>query len=689
MAANRTATGNGQHMRASKRIARDPPQNERRSKRSRHSSGFYDEDDSEPSEDDETFNLTSPSVAGEAQSHVAPRSRKVEPSHGHIHEAQVFDVGELHQVSDLPAHQPGVTPPWVQLPYLIIVRIIGHAANPLDSPVAVKWLVQAGRVCRAFAEPAMTVLYASPPLLTIAMAHNFVAQLGREPSETLFNYRVKVRRLEVDVGLIATRSYRGRALDFKSLLQHSPMLGDVELFHRKDMAPYRQLDHNLKWNYPASLFEGLGIHPSKRHGEVYDSSTATARLRSWTWSSRMMAPKMLATLPALHGTAPFNHLQSIRLVNFQLPSLRTAKADPEELTRKDQECVQHIAVSIAALPSLMHLAFESSTVVNEMLLPLLPKRIKSLELINCWEVKAEDFSEYLLSHGHDLQSLQLDHNQSLSLRFLTSLETACPNLRQLSMDLAYYNHHEFYNDSDPMYETLLLPDDRPTWPATVESISLENLRKWGPEAAERLFESLIRSAPKLPALRYLSIKAMLDIPWRQRSQMRNHWPAVLSKVFARPVTEPTNLSARRAVLSTTAHISSRSSQEVPSVTSASPKRRSQRLVSQPSAPSPRKIGPSRALRERSGSAVRYAESDTDEEPEGQEDTEPLGTFRGPAQDASSAEFYVQGLCEVVDIRLDNQKPMERQYGMDDFLDTDDEEDEEWNGDDNAEDGYAW
>ena len=43
--------------------------------------------------------------------------------------------------------------------------------------------------------------------------------------------------------------------------------------------------------------------------------------------------------------------------------------------------------------------------------------------------------------------------------------------------------------------------------------------------------------------------------------------------------------------------------------------------------------------------------------------------------------FVHGMCDVVDVQIDNQKPRENQFGMDDFLDSSQESDSEWNSHD--------
>ena len=45
--------------------------------------------------------------------------------------------------------------------------------------------------------------------------------------------------------------------------------------------------------------------------------------------------------------------------------------------------------------------------------------------------------------------------------------------------------------------------------------------------------------------------------------------------------------------------------------------------------------------------------------------------------------FVQGLCDVVQVELDNQKPVEHKWSMADFLDSPsgEDSDSDWNGDD--------
>ena len=54
-------------------------------------------------------------------------------------------------------------------------------------------------------------------------------------------------------------------------------------------------------------------------------------------------------------------------------------------------------------------------------------------------------------------------------------------------------------------------------------------------------------------------------------------------------------------------------------------------------------------------------------------------------------LFVQGLCDVVVVRIDNSRPTEEQFDERDFLDEERSGDEDWDGDDGevVQDGYAW
>ncbi len=584
-----------------------------------------------------------------------------------------------------------VTLPWHTLPYLILVSILDYASAPLNDDISVRWLVAAARTCRAFAEPSVTVLYRSPPLTTAGKAYCLAALLARSPSTTLFNYRQKVESLRVDVGWLQLRP-----MDVESLISNCPRLTELDICHYKDMSPYRQLDDNVRWKYPASLFEKLGVSQA---GAAQDGDSPAIRLKSWRWSQRMM-DRPFAEIRALHLSPPFSSLQKITFVNFQRPSLMAKDAEDPEVVANDRHYAEVFGGVLNALQDLRHLVIESSTAANELLLPMLPKALRHLELINCWDVTAEHFADYLRSRGRELRSLALHHNQSLSLAFLPALRSSCPNLLALRMNLTYYSHHEFYNDSDPMYDSLLLAGQVPMWPSSLQVIELEHLRHWGADAAEVFFQSLAGSALQLPMLRHLAIKAMLDIPWRQRSEMRDKWVARLKTIFKRQAQDPkpvhtlqsTGLEHKHKPTAPLNKIRVRRD-------SAEASRRSGRIAALVPGPPSRSSSAARVSRRPGPGHIRvsYREPDSDDEMDDEdelaaEDSADDEREEGATSPSSANEQFIQGLCDVVDIRFDNQKPMETQYGMEDFLDSDHaNSDDEWMGDDDGAEGteYAW
>lgn len=729
---------------ASKRPASpDPATSNKRARRQAPKPGYYeessDEDDqdsdahssqtSDTDDDDDNEPLLSPNPIRTTKSRTMTAGSKTKTSRGgtaltKLVPAKSSKANNLRvssskssrlTVSAQPqaASEPPFIPPWQRLPYFILLRIFEYAAGtPLESPAA-KWLLDVGLMCRAFTEPALTALYRRPPLHTLQMAHGFTDLLSRSPAETSFTYRQKVECLDIDAGVIASKTFKGRHLDFKTMFGYAPRLKEVHLWHEKDQAPYRELDKNLKWTYPADMYLALGVVLVEREGNlpllVPASGTASVpRLQSWMWNGRMLVSFPLVQLAELHGFAAFQGLRKLTFTNFQLPSLKANDPDNPLIVIADNQTIKLLVQSIGVLPELRHLVVECSTVVIGQFLLSLPKSIEHLELINCWEVRADHMAEYLLSHGNGLRHLTLHHNQSLSLAWLPVLANACPRLESLRMNLTYYNLHSFYRDSDPAYDTALTADQVPTWPASLRHLALKNIRKWDKPAAETFFQSLLDSAPNLPDLRHIEIKAMLDIPIRERSQLRDKWEAKLKQVFLRKWVDPLpnfTLRPRQQVAAAAPETTEKTPNKrkrgkgrvgvVAKQGTSSGGRRSGRFAMRASGPASRASSSTgRTLRAKSARPT-YAEPDTDEdmdddEPEDDE-TEQSDQSEHPAVDEENS-IFIQGLCNVVDIRFDNQKLVENPFGMDDFLDdgSNDPTDEEWNEDHESDhDEYAW
>ncbi|KAK3387003.1 hypothetical protein B0H63DRAFT_145280 [Podospora didyma] len=716
--------------RSHKRAALPPPADSqdshapanRASKRRRHQSGFYgedsDNDDDGDDDDDDDLDNAYPSPSDDELGHdqyqqqspahappshtprgtrpplctppsKAKRTGAPTPAAGSANKKRrpvQLAVGNPRPALDqeTPAYISNpVIPNWTALPYYVWVQIFEYAFASLEDREGVDWLLATSLACRTFTEPALTALYQCPPLLTRPMAHGLASLLAMDPSQTLYNYRAKVEKLRINVAEIAAKTYLGSFLDFKSLVTHLPRLKVIDFFHDKDRPPYRELDDNLRWHYPDSLFEAL--NPAENAHLDY----VPPRLQGWRWNRRMMGDLDMSRIESLHISSPsFVHLKKLAFVNYQVPSLN-APGDPETDEKKamDQAYRESLAKPISVLPNLEYLSIECSTAVNGHFLKLLPKTLRTLELINCWEVTGEDFATYLESHPDrcKLQHLNLRHNQSLDLSFLTILGTACPDLETLRGDLKYYKHHEFYQDSEPNYENVLTADQVPNWPQNLEVIELRNMRKWDTDAVETFFRSLVDSAPRLLKLRELDIKAMLDIPFRQRSALRDKWEAKLKDMFLRKKTDPLPFFSLRSLLGSSEAVNAVAPRTAPKSHTEAASRRSTRVLTRVlSNASSRASSVGREMR--NGRArPSYAEADTDDEDDGEEgmtDPEEESPPAGQRENESSpvADSFCHGMCHKVDIQLDNQKPTEEVWRMEDFRDGDDSDDpsdEDW------------
>ncbi|RDW88066.1 hypothetical protein BP6252_00098 [Coleophoma cylindrospora] len=639
----------------------------------------------------------------------------------------------------------GVIPPWQDLPYQILVQIFEYATYPVCDPrtfhptQSCRQLLGIARLCRAFAEPAFSVLYRDPPLVPMEKAHKLVGLLNADPESLAFAYRQKVESLRIDVGQVAIYSLTGYGhLDLHRLVRKLPRLVDLEFYHQKDMPPYRSLEQVIKWSIPGSLFDALEESTATSTGEddSHASKSSVTHLRSWRWSSRLAGKERpIEKLREIHLSAPFITLQKLSFINYQMVDLKKGEEDPEH-----EKC---LANAICALPKLEHLVLESSTLVNSAFLPLLPIGLKNLELINCWEVNSEDFGRFLVSHGSQLQSMTLNHNQSLSLSWLPVLANACPKLEVLRADYNYFNLHATYHDATPIYEILLQPGEVPAWPNSLQILEFTDLRKWEVEACEMFFQSLVDSSASLPYLRRLVVHGGLsNLGWRDRAQFRDTWNNTLRRVFKRrfepckphytladgftkavessqdttPVTTPENTTSGPDLKSTSVVIEDPAQAAETAVDVPEDDKRKQELSPQT---------PRRPVRQARRQGVKYTEDSSDEEEKEikqvkitereaahqrhmdrelrvlratagvlapQHDSHPSSPPSTPGNniDEGRQRVHIQGLCEVVDIKIDNQRPTEWQVTEADFLDSEPEGDDDWNGDEGAgPSGYAW
>ncbi|KAI0406368.1 hypothetical protein F4802DRAFT_113033 [Xylaria palmicola] len=653
-----------------------------------------------------------PSVALATSTPVKSKRRRVQPAVGQTPQRPHHPHARSESaVEDMLVDGSGVFPPWHTLPYLVWLCVFEFVAAPIRDPAsridglaeAVGTLLSGARTCISTSEPALTALYKCPPFhrpyhkLPHLSLTQFTQTLALPPSQTWVRYRPKVKILRLDVDASLTKKVNGLQLQLKQVLMYLPRLACLELYHPADDPPYRDISTHLRWRLSKDdLLSGLGALPDSGP-YVSDKSTATA-LKSWRWNSRLApADLSLDHLQDIHALPSFQNLRKLAFVNYQRPSttqFSVRARESKEAQESDLQAIAHLTSSITMLPNLRHLVIESSTLASGSMLEQLPKTLTHLELVNCSEITSDDMSIFLMSHGNSLEHLTLKHCQALSLGFLPVLGTSCPNLVRLEVDLSYFRHHASYPDNKPVYATLLEVDQQPTWPSSIQSIEIINMRNWTRAAAEMFFGSLMKNAKNLPNLRRLEFKVILNIEWRQRQEMRQSLADQMTRVFKRKTSPPKEQrSIRQPSVTKTRNLNG-------TINPKPAMRRSSRAIPKPSPPVSNKNGGHSSNGRGLGKVVPVRRSlrslkcisstfDADDE-ESSADELSFGdapTRRGKGRTTTGRaagirhDEFIHGLCDIVDIQVDNQRPAERQYDMDDFLDSPVSSDPEWNSDD--------
>ena len=548
---------------------------------------------------------------------------------------------------------------WQTLPYELLLQIFQYASYPLcnerfETNPSVQWLIQLALICRSFAEPALSALYYAPPLSPPSRAHKLFTHLQTQSSSSTINYKAKVKYLDLEAISTLAKKYNGLApLDLGELVVLVPQLRGIRIHLMADKPQYKReisIIHRVRPIYRESLIKSL--------------TSTGIRLQTFKWNfffNRDQWP--WCSLAEIHSTAPFQTLRSLELVE-----LNTFTKNAKQLEQANE-----LVKAIDLLPNLTGLSFTLCTLHHKQdILNRLPKRLESLEFSDCEDITSNVLARLLHTHGGNLRSLTLNHNRCLDLAFLADFAITCPKLELFRMDLTFFGLLVTALDSEPRFEALLPQGAIPTWPSTLQSIELNHLRKWQTEGARTFFQSLVDSAEKLPSLRCLVIKASVEMAWRDRIEFRNTWIERLTNVFKRrsscpeqyPQPIPSSLdrnttrrtreprvSDSHTMLKTAAHNESshtESDSDVPIIT-----RRSRRLVNQSLEES------SCADSTRSNTVRKQADSKEEKE------------------DIS----YVHGLCDIVDVRIDNLRPMETQYQETDFMDDEPSGDEDWEGED--------
>ncbi|KAI8943608.1 hypothetical protein NX059_001599 [Plenodomus lindquistii] len=541
---------------------------------------------------------------------------------------------------------------------------------------SINWLASMARMCLAFTKPALTALYRNPPLFAIRARKDLVHHLTKPPPEDRLDYRVMVKRLELDATqMTALTDASNSVADLSALVKSLTTLREIDIFDPIDRPPFRpRLRRLRRWVYPNALFEAL------RETQL--------RLKSWRWNSTFCDQGTL-WMKSIHGDTAFQSLRELTLTKFHPDAVPEEEPEDGEGPPTAEEL---LASALAALPNLRSLTFETCGVVSGRLLPLLPSNLISLSITNCGELLSEALQAFLATHGSQLEELVLNHNQALDLSFLVDLRQSCPKLEVLRMDTTYYSSLAMSSDNEPLYETLLGEHEVPTWPSSLRVIDMEYLRNWNATSATNFFSSLINAAAELPWLQEITILAMVDTDWRQRAEFRRKWSAKFKHVFARKWKPPSpHLASLRAFReheermkegdkndSLIEGVSEVLTDQVDVAKAVEGSDSDGPLLSSRKKAAEDSWGSTR-LRSRSKAATSYDEASGDDS----------ASPEAASEDEETA--FVQGRCHTVIFRVDNFRPREEIYAEADFLDAEPSGDEEWNGNEANDDGggYAW
>lgn len=622
--------------------------------------------------------------------------------------------------------------PWQTLPYQILLSIFDYASYPLMSDTlystsSTKWLLDVALLCKSFAEPALSALYFSPPLSPPARARNLISHLRTQSDLSALNYKAKVKFLDMEANRTLVRKSDGQdPIDLAMLLALTPQLRGLTI---------RLISDNPRFHKGFYISGNRSIYQDP----IFETlEKMEIRLKDWIWNFHLADTASghedaFTRLKFIHQSPSFQSLTSLAFMNYA-----STTGD-----RKPDAYVNVLGEAINLLPKLKRLQFSMSLIVSQQLMTVLPYNLEVLEIVSCSRLRSSSLRSFLVEKGHDLRELVLNHNQSLNLSFLSDLSSACPKLEVLKMDLIYFNTHFTFQDSNPKYDTLLALGERPAWPMTLRDLELYHLRKWKTNAAELFFSSLTESAESLPNLRQLKIKASLDESgWRDRVGFRDKWTQRLRQIFLGKPTPPNPhlksfaafkafkaqesksgnpkkvhmsrgshrtmsdaITQRKAKLTrdteherdgggqdsnirqmATIDISSDSNSDTPLVKvrrSTRPKPPTEDLCPPPGS-TPSKGTVRRHRR-------RRRDSDDSSSEDSAIDDDSLDSPQPRASRHEHEDLYIQGMCDVVDVLIDNLRPTEAQLHESDFLDDEPSGDEDWNGDDNIPgDGrYAW
>lgn len=604
----------------------------------------------------------------------APAQKRQTKLVGHKRKPRQTDE-EKAEAGKFKGPSDGTVPDWTALPPAILRDIFIFASQPLDGD-RILWLRKVAQLCPAFAEPALEAYYHCPPMLNTLDPHRLLWIMSLR-GDRFINYNTKVKRLEIDMRMLSYTATGKPLFDLNSLIAELPQLHHLEIINPIDAPPYRRMKAQ-QWWYPDDLASQIEAHG--------------LRLKTWRWNRDMLnvaKDDVFAHMASIHELKSFQSIENLVICGFDTHDSphTTLKDDMDVETKLD------MAWAISKLPNIKDVTFISCDVVCDDVLTRMPPNLKRLELTNCWKLDSEMLRDFLLKRGSELRELELNHNVTTNLAFLPALKHGAPKLERLSMDGHYYSERVSINDAEPEYNELLSANDIPNWPSSLQHLELVHLQKWSADAAVNLFRTLVDSAPELPDVRYINIQAHINIPWRDRAGFRDQWIDRMQRVYLRKSAPPNPYHGSRLQFEKyKGFLAQNGGKASPEELAAElhPRRISHIEISphKPSgdtdAYSDTEPTPAKPTRRSTRVAQSQASASHSEEPESESEND--------EENEDEPELFVQGLCDVVDVRIDNQRPRENLFTERDFLDSEVSGDEDWNegADMEFEDNrYAW
>ena len=465
---------------------------------------------------------------------------------------------------------------------------------------SINWLCATSTLCKSFHEACMAALLYSPPLYPAIRGHGLIALLRQGRSKPFTDHRAKIKSLEVEVQHLLVRK---SGIDLELLIANTPLLRSLRLYHNDDDLSSQPWGQNgpsrSNWSYPQQLFDKL--------------DQQNILLQSFEWNGRFPNPtEALEAVVQAHSRPSFNRLREATILNFSLP-----KKSSEVEIAKAQSL---LSAALQASTDLRRLTIKSCTLIDIAGIWCIPDGLKYLEFQNCTALTSALLGQFLAARGHNLTTLKLFGNQSMSLEFMTTLKASCPRLQVLEVDLLYADPPDRADAGrDPTWDSLF-PKGPPTWPESLVTISIENVRQPKADDAEMFLSSLVDASENLPCLKYISIKSILKrASWRDRATLRKKWLSTLESVFL-DTSVPITWAAR--------------SEKRP----AKPAQRQSSRIAK--------------------TASREATDDSD----------------------SATSSVRHARCSVVNLVISDQRPAQDQFHEEDFLDDEPTDDDEWNGD---------